>query len=123
MVIPSNDAFLAVDDNALVDPIFDEDGNFLGPIVIERFGSDVLDAGTEVNTETDAAFLNQAAPNTGEDEFGAVGSHIGFNGSEANPNGAPRNILGGTNPPGFTFDETEADFTLNDGAAVWVMIR
>ncbi|MEL7522189.1 MAG: spondin domain-containing protein, partial [Cyanobacteria bacterium J06553_1] len=34
MIIPSNDAFLAVPDDALADPIFDEHGNFIGPIVI-----------------------------------------------------------------------------------------
>ncbi len=119
MIIASNDAFLASPDNALEDSIFDENGNFLGPITIQRFGSDVLDAGTEVNTELDAAFLNQFGPNTGVTENGVVGAHIGFNGSEGNPNGGPQNILGGSPQPpglaGLTFTE-EADFTRNGGA-------
>ena len=109
MVIPSNDAFLAVPDNALADPIFDANGNFT-PLTIRRFGSDVLDAGTEVNNELDAAFLNQTAPNTGTDENGVVGQHPGFNGSVGNPNATPANILGG-NTPGGIIDPTIGDFT------------
>jgi len=115
MVIPSNDAFLSSPGNPLADPIFSTDGEFLGPIEILRFGSDVLDAGTEVNTELDAAFLNQTTPNTGEDENGVVQTHIGFNGSEANPNGTPINILGGTTAAGTTVDPQVGDFTLNGG--------
>ena len=111
MVIPSNDAFLAVPDNALADPIFDANGNFT-PLTIRRFGSDVLDAGTEVNNELDAAFLNQTAPNTGTDENGVVGQHPGFNGSVGNPNATPANILGG-NTPGGIIDPTIGDFTAN----------
>lgn len=115
MVIASNDAFLASPDNALEDSIFDENGDFIGPITIQRFGSDVLDAGTEVNTELDAAFINQTGPNTGETEGGVVGAHIGFNGSEANPDGGPVNILGGTSAAGTVLDVVEADFTRNGG--------
>jgi len=114
MVLPSNDAFFAVPDDALADPIFDEDGNFIGPIVIERRGSDVLDAGTEVNTEEDAAFINQTARNTGVDENGVVTFHPGFNGSVANPDATPANILGGTTAPGAVIDPIVGDFTAND---------
>ncbi len=116
MIIASNDAFLASPDNALEDSIFDENGNFIGPLTIERFGSDVLDAGTEVNTELDAAFLNQTGPNTGETENGVVASHIGFNGSVGNPDGGPQNILGGTSAAGTILDVVEADFTRNEGS-------
>ena len=116
MLIASNDAFLASPDDALTDSIFDEDGNFVGPVTIQRFGSDVLDAGTEVNTELDAAFLNQMGPNTGETENGVVGAHIGFNGSEGNPNGGPQNILGGTSAAGTVLDVVDADFTRNGGS-------
>lgn len=115
MVIPSNDAFLASPDDPLQDFIFDEDGNFAGPLVIERFGNDVLDAGTEVNTEEDAAFLNQTAPDQGTPENGVVRQHEGFNGSEGNPDGTPVNILGGTTAPGAIIDEVEGDFTRNGG--------
>lgn len=115
MVIPSNDAFLAVPDDALADPIFDEDGNFIGPLVIERSGSDVLDAGTEVNNELGAAFLNQTALNQGTTEGGVVGSSPGFNGSAGNPDGAPVNILSGDaqTAAGTIIDPNVADFTLN----------
>jgi len=115
MVIPSNDAFLAVPDDALADPIFDEDGNFIGPLVIERTGNDVLDAGTEVNNELAAAFLNQTALNQGTTEGGVVGSSPGFNGSAGNPDGTPVNILSGDaqTAAGTTIDPSVADFTLN----------
>ena len=122
MVIASNDAFVASSGNPLTNPLFDADGNFLGPLTIERFGRDVLDAGTEVNTEEDAAFLNQTAPDTGTDENGVVTSHIGFNGSVGNPNGGPVNILGGTSAAGTVFDVTEADFTRDNGAAQLLQI-
>ncbi|GAA6159961.1 hypothetical protein NBRC116589_21350 [Ruegeria sp. HU-ET01832] len=115
MVIPSNDAFLAVPDDALADPIFDEEGNFLGPLVIERFGNDVLDAGTEVNNEEGAAFLNQTARDQGIFENGVVGQHPGFNGSEGNPDGEPVNILGGTTAANTIVDPIEGDFTRNNG--------
>ena len=121
MVIPSNDAFLSSPGNPLTDPIFDMAGNFLGPIEILRFGSDVLDAGTEVNTEVDAAFLNQMGPNTGVDENGVVALHVGFNGSEGNPDGTPVNILGGTTAAGTTVT-SEGDFTANGGTAQFLRI-
>ncbi|MGI9499583.1 MAG: spondin domain-containing protein, partial [Geminicoccaceae bacterium] len=119
MVIPSNDAFLAVPDDPLADPVFDADGNFLGPVVIERSGNDVLDAGTEVNNEQDAAFLDQTAPNQGLTEGGTVGSHPGFNGSAGNPDGQPVNILSGEamTAAGTTIDPDVADFTLNPDQA------
>ncbi len=115
MIIPSNDAFLAAPDAADTDAIFDENGNFLGPLVIERFGNDVLDAGTEVNNEEAAAFLNQTAANQGTTEGGVVGAHPGFNGSEGNPDATPQNILGGTTAAGTIVDPVEGDFTRNGG--------
>lgn len=116
MVIPSNDAFLASPGNPLTDPIFSSDGSFLGPIEILRFGTDVLDAGTEVNTELDAAFLNQTGSNTGVTENGVVTVHQGFNGSEGNPGGSPVNIFGGTTAAGTVTTATGADFTANGGS-------
>ena len=116
MVIPSNDAFLASPGNPLTDPIFSSDGSFLGPIEVLRFGTDVLDAGTEVNTELDAAFLNQTGPNTGVTENGVVTVHEGFNGSEGNPDGAPVNIFGGTTAAGTVTTVEGGDFTANGGA-------
>ncbi|MEL6898865.1 MAG: hypothetical protein AAFP90_22425, partial [Planctomycetota bacterium] len=114
MEIPSNDAFLAVPDLPLSDPIFDPAGNFLGPLLIQRTGLDVLDAGTEVNTEMDAAFLNQAAPDAGLVEGLPVQPHVGFNGSVGNPGGAPVNILGGTTAAGTIVDPVDGDFTADN---------
>lgn len=81
MVIPSNDAFVASGDDPRGIELFDEQGNFVGGQVTLD-GNDVYDAGTEVNTEEDAAFINQDAPNTGIDENGVVTRHPGFIGSE-----------------------------------------
>ena len=84
MVIPSNDAFISSPDDARGIRIFDDHGNFVAQDV-QVTGADVLDAGTEVNTEQDAAFLNQEAPNTGVDENGVVAAHPGFIGSQGLP--------------------------------------
>ncbi|MEM7457842.1 MAG: CHRD domain-containing protein [Pseudomonadota bacterium] len=115
MVIPSNDAFLASPGNPLTDAIFDADGNFNGPLIVQRLGEDVLDAGTEENTELDAAFLNQTGPNTGVTEDGVITVHPGFNGSAALPDGTPVNILGGTTAAGTIVDAIAGDFTQNGG--------
>ena len=111
MVIPSNDAFIANGDQ-MAHRIFNEDGSFAGPVSIRVMGSDVLDAGTELNNETDAAFFDQTAPDTGTTTMDGIAAHPGFNGSVGNPDGTPQNILGGTNGPGIFFDETAADFSI-----------
>ncbi len=115
MVIPSNDAFLASPGDPEGIQLFDEEGKFLGPVEFIRTGDDVLDAGTEVNTEEDAAFLNQTAPDTGIDENGVVATHPGFNGSIGNPDATPVNILGGTTAPGAVIDPFLGDFTRSGG--------
>lgn len=108
MLLPSNDAFVGTA-NAL--EAFDMYGNFLGAQSVELTGASVRDAGTEVNTERDAAFINQTGPNTGETEGGVVTVHPGFNGSAGNPDGE-QIILGGTNAFGEFIDPVAADFTL-----------
>ncbi|MEO1018884.1 MAG: spondin domain-containing protein [Pseudomonadota bacterium] len=115
MVIPSNDAFLASPGDPLGIQLFDEQGKFLGPQEFISTGNDVLDLGTEVNTEEDAAFLNQLAPDTGIDENGNVVVHPGFNGSIGNPDATPMNVLGGTTAPGPVIDPFFGDFTRSDG--------
>lgn len=118
MILPSNDAFVGTDDAVT---LFDEHGKFVGPQTIVFEGTDVYDAGTEVNTELDAAFINQTAPNTGVDENGVIGLHPGFNGSAGNPVGeGDQIILGGTNAFGATIDPEAADFTL-PGAQIAVV--
>lgn len=109
MILPSNDAFVGTDE-ALT--LFDGAGTFLGAQAVSFKGSNVYDAGTEVNTEEDAAFLNQTGPNTGVDQGGVVEQHPGFNGSEGNPDGeGDQNVLGGTNAFGEFIDPVAADFT------------
>ncbi len=78
MVVPSNDAFIANDD-ALEHRIFDDNGKFLGADFI-ILGSEVLDAGTEVNDEAadSTAFFGQTIPNTGASENNVIRSHSGF---------------------------------------------
>lgn len=78
MVIPSNDAFVG-NDNARQHRLFSNSGTFVGMDFIV-LGSQVWDAGTEVNDEIPAntAFLGQAAPNTGTPENGVIGFHQGF---------------------------------------------
>jgi len=118
MILPSNDAFIGTGEPL---QLFDAYGNFLGAQTVVFTGENVLDAGTEYNTEQDAAFINQTAPNTGLTEGGVVRAHEGFNGSVGNPDGILGNpdgvpgaqtILGGTNAFGETVDPTAADFTI-----------
>lgn len=109
MILPSNDAFVANADPK-AHKLFYDNGNFAGPVSFTIYGSQVRDAGTEENTESDAPFFNQSEPNTGVTTDDVVSVHPGFNGSEGNPDGTPQVFLGGTNPPGFSFDEN-ADFT------------
>jgi Ca2+-binding RTX toxin-like protein len=109
MIIPSNDAFIGTGDAVA---LFGASGRFLGETTIKFAGKDAYDAGTEVNTELDAAFINQTAPNTGVDELGVVHRHPGFNGSLGNPVGEGEQIiLGGINDAGEFVDPVAADFT------------
>ncbi len=112
MVIPSNDAFIGNDDPRAIQ-LFDAAGNSTGPLSVIVMGSDVLDAGTEDNTEMEAAFINQTGPNMGPTTVGGVVSpHQGFIDSFANPNpGDMPTILGGTTAAGTFLDPTLADFT------------
>lgn len=78
MLLPSNDFFVA-NGNEREHRIFDEQGNFIGANIVE-LGSDVLDAGTEIDDEIPAntAFFGQQAPNTGVAENGVVTRASGF---------------------------------------------
>jgi hypothetical protein len=108
MVVPSNDAFIG-NHNPWAIELFDAAGNFKGKQVITVPGSRVWDAGTELNNELDAAFINQTAPDTGVPTECPVITHPGFINSSANPGGEPI-ILGGTNAAGKLIDPAEADF-------------
>ena len=109
MVIPSNDAFIGNSDPTAVE-LFDSAGNFNGPFSFIVLGERVYDAGTEENTEMDAAFINQANTGDGVVTNDPVALHVGFIGSAGNPVGTPI-ILGGTTAAGTTLDTMLADFT------------
>ena len=119
-ILPSNDAFIGSLESI---DLFDEEGNFLGEQNFELFGDDVFDAGTEFNTERDAALINQTEPNTGIDGNGVVGPHPGFNGSAGNPISEGQVILGGTNEFGNFIDPIAADFTLPDAEVATVHVN
>ncbi|WP_303905221.1 spondin domain-containing protein [Thiohalomonas denitrificans] len=78
MVVPSNDAFISNDDPKAYS-IFDDEGKFTGTDFVVK-GSDVWDAGTEVNSEVpeETALLGQTVPDTGTDENGVVEPHPGL---------------------------------------------
>ena len=80
MFIPTNDAFFGNDD--LVQ-IFDADGNFTGPVTFDIYGSDIVDAGTEVNNALGAAgfslgFDGLGSGDSTDDPTGVAGPHPGF---------------------------------------------
>jgi hypothetical protein len=109
--------------------IFDEHGKFTGPLVIDVYGTDVLDAGVRRNDETGLVFLDippgetPTPPEGGVATSEPIGRHPGFNGSWRNPDGEPNRILGGdfsyeTTPSGapptqvhFHYDPQYADFS------------
>jgi len=111
MVIPSND-FCISNGSPLAHPLFNEDGEFIAESFFVA-GNEVLDAGTEVNDEIPAntAFFGQAAPNTGVDEdgnIGTIGSDInGITGFLPRGSGGilddPRFREGDFSQPGYSF--------------------
>ena len=79
MLIPSNDAFFGNEDPEAYQ-LFDADGIFTGPIVIDIFTEDIYDSGTEVNNASGAAGFSLgfdglgSGPST-DDPTGTVGIH------------------------------------------------
>lgn len=72
MIVPSNDLFVG-NPNPLAFAIFDATGAFAGPRTIQIFGSNVWDAGTEVNSITNgAAFVTGINAMLGTPENGVV---------------------------------------------------
>src|SRR5690606_36066678 len=124
---PSDDAFVGNDDPMRYE-IFDANGQFTGPLVIDVYGADVLDAGTRRNDETGLMYLDLPVPQSPEDPsqlpgeatLEPVGRHPGFNGSWRNPDGEPMRILdddfqqpqaSGQPPIHFHYDLQYADFS------------
>lgn len=91
MIIPTNDLFIG-NDAATAYEIFDAAGLFTGDLMISLYGGDVWDAGTEANTNEDAAF-NANNPTTRTAENGVVTSQ-----------GSLDYLLGQTTAAGTTID-------------------
>jgi len=121
MVVPSNDAFIG-NHNPWAIELFDAAGTFKGKQIVTILGSMVWDAGTELNTEMDAAFINQIGPNTGVTTMSPVLPHPGYLGSYGNPGGSPI-ILGSTNAAGTLTDPAGADFTLPNAVIARITIE
>lgn len=100
MVVPSNDLFVA-NGNPTAHEIFDANGNFIGPLVIEIFGSNIVDAGTEVNDINGGAAFS-ANGGTPADEGGLIVNYF-----TADPNGNYlATIVGTTTASGATISST-----------------
>lgn len=100
-IYPSDDAFVGNADPKRYE-LFDENGKFTGPIVIDVYGSDVIDAGAKDNLEQDLIALDRhffderGNPETAPFTTSPVMPHPGFNGSYGNPDAAPvRLMIGG----------------------------
>lgn len=93
-VVPSDDAFVGNDDPKRVE-VFDADGKFLGPFVIDVFGSDVLDAGVRANDERDVWMIHRTETklSSGSATTEPIRTHGGYIGSVRRPEGVP-GILG-----------------------------
>ncbi|MEM6749964.1 MAG: spondin domain-containing protein, partial [Planctomycetota bacterium] len=102
MVVPTNDLFIGNGNNLGIE-VFDAAGNFNGPITIDIFGSQVWDAGTEVNdADNGAAFLQGIDGSLGADQNGVV--ELFFN--DPNADAYLASLLGRTTAPGFDIEST-----------------
>ncbi|WP_197524657.1 spondin domain-containing protein [Botrimarina hoheduenensis] len=95
MVIPSNDAFIG-NGNPTAYEIFNAAGEFNGTRVIEIFGSNIWDSGTEVNDTFGAAFSTVGG--TATDEGGVVALHTGLANFEGTGTPAGFNVAVGAAP-------------------------
>jgi len=122
---PSDDLFFANDD-PMRHRLIDENGELLGPLVIDIYGQDLLDAGVRVNDEQDLLVLDsilfgeplENALIRTEDQV--VRPHPGFVGSVKEGSDTPGRLLGEINSacltifadsPCFDFAPTALDFT------------
>ncbi len=96
MLIPTNDVFFGNND-PMSHEIFDGAGNFLGPVTIEIFGSNLYDAGTENLDAATAAFIGGG----GTDENGTVGLLDGTDLTDFN-----NEFIGQTTVAGTTITES-----------------
>lgn len=111
---PGNDALIGNDEPTQVE-LFDAEGRFRGPLVIDLFGSQAIDAGLCDNDEADLRFLDNLTMDACAGGEGMVRPHPGLNGSLRNPDGEPQRVLGGrfvTQAGILEYDATAADFTV-----------
>ncbi|MEO0631040.1 MAG: spondin domain-containing protein, partial [Planctomycetota bacterium] len=100
MVVPTNDLFIG-NPNGI--EIFDAAGNFNGPLTITIFGSQVWDAGTDVNNADDgAAFLQGIDGAAGTPEGSTAQLFFSLPGAD----GYLDSLLGRTTAPGFEITST-----------------
>ncbi len=104
MLIPTNDAFIG-NDNPLAYSLFNAQGIFQ-ELEILVLGSEVYDAGTELNRGFGAPFLVGGGAEPRQDEGGVV---TFSNGLSVLPGGLA--IIGSNTPTGYTIDQAAADFT------------
>ncbi|MBX3388883.1 MAG: spondin domain-containing protein [Phycisphaeraceae bacterium] len=76
MVVPSNDRFFG-NDSATAVALFDGLGNFLNPIINLK-GSDIWDAGTELDAPFGSAFIAGQSAGDHNAQGGVVGFHSDF---------------------------------------------
>ncbi len=106
MIVPSNDTFIG-NDNPLAYMLFDAAGQFQGPLTINVTGTQIYDAGTEVNDPLGGpAFVATQDATQGVEEGGVVTRGLFGLGSFA----------GVETAAGFTLDGALIDF-LSDPAA------
>lgn len=106
MVVPTNDLFIG-NPNGI--EIFDSSGEFVGPFTITIFGSQVWDAGTEVNDALNGgAFLQGVAGTAGtETPDGTV--ELFF--QDPNADAYLASLVGLTTAPGFDIGSTFTELT------------
>jgi len=104
MLIPTNDAFIG-NDNPLAYSLFNSQGIFQD-LEILVLGSEVRDAGTELNRGFGAPFLVGGGAEPRQDENGVV---TFSNGLSVLPGGLA--IIGSNTPTGYTIEQAAADFT------------
>jgi len=107
---PSDDLFFANEDPKR-HRLFDEDGKPLGPLVVDIYGQDLLDAGVRANDEQDLVLLDRAGESIEEalirDEDGVVMPHPGFIGAERQGDVPAGRLLSQINTVCQTIDNTE----------------
>ena len=101
---PGDDLFIGNEDPKRY-RVFDEVGQFTGPLVIDVYGSDLLDAGVRENLEQDLLYYDRASLAESElllrTEQNVVRPHPGFIGSSRNQASEPGRLL--SNEQSFCF--------------------